>query len=132
MKAGSIVLALALTLCATATAQVQSTATEHSHNATFHHPDKIEFKSGPPSLPHGAKIAVLEGDPTKEGTFTIRVWLPDGYKIPPHTHPQTERVTVISGTFNLGMGEKFDQAATEAMPSGTFGHWPTGMKHFAW
>ncbi len=95
-------------------------------------PEAIEWKDGPPSLPPGAKIAVLEGDPTKEGPFVFRVKAPDGYRIPPHTHPKTERVTVISGTFNIGMGDKFDQTATTAMPTGTYGYWGTGMKHYVW
>jgi quercetin dioxygenase-like cupin family protein len=94
--------------------------------------DKIKWQEGPPSLPKGAMIAVLEGDPTKEGAFVFRVKLPDGYRIPPHTHPKTERVTVLSGTFNIGMGEKFDEMAGKAMPAGTYGHWATGMKHFVW
>ena len=92
----------------------------------------IKWKDGPPSLPKGARIAVLEGDPSKEGPFVFRVKVPDGYRIPPHTHPKTERVTVISGTFNLGMGEKFDDKAGRAMPAGTYGYWPAGMKHFVW
>jgi hypothetical protein len=62
----------------------------------------------------------------------MRLLMPDGYKIAPHTHPKVEHVTVISGTFNLGMGEKFDESAGRAMPAGTFGFWPAGMKHFAW
>ena len=95
-------------------------------------PGKIEWKDRPASLPKGAKIAVLEGDPTKEGPFVFRVKVPDGYRIPVHTHPKRERVTVISGTFNIGMGEKFDIKATKAMPAGTYGHWATGMKHFDW
>ena len=107
-------------------------AQETHNNASIHTPEKIQWKPGPPSLPPGAKMAVLEGDPTKEGPFTMRVLLPDGYKVQPHTHPATEHVTVISGTFNIGMGDKFDQAATQVMPAGSFGHWPAGMKHFAW
>jgi len=99
---------------------------------SIHTPAQIKWVDGPPSLPAGAKFAVLEGDPSKEGFFTMRVRLPDGYKIPPHTHGKIEYVTVIGGTFNFGMGEKFDQAATKEMPAGTFGFWPTGMKHFAW
>ena len=95
-------------------------------------PDKLDWKDGPPSLPKGAKIAVLEGDPSKEGPFVFRVKVPDGYKIPPHTHPKPERVTVISGTFNIGMGDKFDAAKGEAMPAGTYGTWPAKMKHFVW
>lgn len=92
----------------------------------------IQWKSGPASLPAGAKSAVLEGDPSKEGFFTMRLWLPDGFKVSPHSHPKVEHITVISGTFNLGMGEKFDQSATREMPAGTFGFWPAEMKHFAW
>ena len=67
---------------------------------------EIQWKSGPASLPAGAKFAVLEGDPSKEGFFTMRLWLPDGFKIPPHSHPKVEHITVISGTFNLGMGDR--------------------------
>jgi quercetin dioxygenase-like cupin family protein len=93
---------------------------------------EIQWKDGPPSLPAGAKVAVLQGDPSKEGFFTMRLWFPDGFKIPPHWHPKVEHVTVISGTFNIGMGDKFDQTATQAMPAGTFGFWPADMKHFAW
>jgi quercetin dioxygenase-like cupin family protein len=79
-----------------------------------------------------AQIAVLEGDPSKEGAFVFRVKVPDGYRIPPHTHPKTERVTIISGTFNIGMGEKFDEKTTKALPAGTYGYWEAGMKHFVW
>lgn len=93
---------------------------------------KIEWKKGPPSLPPGAEIAVLEGDPSKSGPFVFRLKVPDGFTIPPHVHPKAERVTVIAGTFNIAMGEKIDKSAGEAMPAGSFGYWPAGMKHFAW
>ena len=93
---------------------------------------KIVWKDGPSSLPKGAQIAVLEGDPSKEGPFVFRVKVPDGYRIPLHTHPKTERVTIISGTFNIGMGETFDEMATKALPAGTYGFWEAGMKHFVW
>src|SRR5262245_13103211 len=89
---------------------------------------RIAWKDGPPSLPKGAQIAVLEGDPNKEGPFVFRVKVPDGYRIPPHTHPKTERVTIISGTFKLGMGEKFDEKALQAMPAGTYGYWEADRK----
>ncbi len=93
---------------------------------------QVKWTNGPASLPAGAKLAVLEGDPAKEVFFTMRLWLPDGFEISPHWHPKVEHVTVISGTFNLGMGEKFDQAGGREMPAGTFGFWPAGMRHFAW
>jgi quercetin dioxygenase-like cupin family protein len=94
--------------------------------------DSIKWREGPASLPKGALMAVLEGDPSKEGPFVFRVKIPDGYRVPPHTHPKVERITVISGTFNVGMGEKFDEKATKPMPAGTYGYWPAGMKHFVW
>jgi quercetin dioxygenase-like cupin family protein len=93
---------------------------------------EIKWREGPPSLPKGAMIAVLEGDPTKEGPFVFRLKLPDAYRVPPHTHPKTERVTVISGNFYLGMGDKHDERAGQAMHAGAYGHWAAGMKHFAW
>jgi quercetin dioxygenase-like cupin family protein len=95
-------------------------------------PKDIEWKEGPPSLPKGAKIALLEGDPSREGLFTMRVAFPDGTVVAPHRHSQIEHVTVISGTLNLGVGEKFEREKTAAMPAGSFGHWPVGMAHFGW
>src|SRR4029077_21271494 len=95
-------------------------------------PNRIAWQEGPASIPPGSKLAVMEGNPSKEGPFVMRLWLPDGYRIPPHTHPKPERVTVISGTFNIGMGDKFDASKGEAMPAGTFGTWAPGMKHYVW
>jgi quercetin dioxygenase-like cupin family protein len=91
----------------------------------------LKWSDGPPSLPAGAKIAVLEGDPGKEGMFTIRLQMPAGYKIPAHTHPTDEHVTVISGSCMLGMGPKFDEAAAKEMPAGAYAVMPAGMQHFA-
>jgi quercetin dioxygenase-like cupin family protein len=115
---------------ALASAQHDSAAPLSDH--AIHLPTQIKWADGPPSLPRGAKFAVLEGDPAKDGFFTMRIRVPDGYEIPPHTHPKVEHVTVISGAFNFGMGEKFGRAETKEMPAGTFGFWPAGMKHFAW
>ena len=118
------------------TVVTSATAADPSHEtmegAELFAAEDIKWVDGPPSLPKGASIAVLEGDPTKEGPFVFRVKVPDGYRIPPHTHPKTERVTVISGTFHIGMGETFDQKVARAMPVGTYGHWAPGMKHFVW
>src|SRR5579871_1432230 len=126
---GALLAALAL-----AGALAPSPADEHagSMKPSIYRPDELKWRDGPPSLPPGAKIVVLEGDPAKEGPFVFRVKVSDGYRVPPHTHPKTERVTVISGTLNIGMGEKFDEKAGKTMPAGTYGHWPEGMKHFAW
>lgn len=98
----------------------------------LHVPDKLAWKKGPESLPAGAEIAVLEGDPSKTGPFVFRVKVPDGYAIPPHTHPRAERVTVMAGTFNIAMSDKPDKSHGQEMPTGSFGYWPAGMKHYVW
>ena len=70
-------------------------------------PDQVKFGPAPPFLPPGAQLAVLEGDPmASSGDFTIRLKMPDGYRIAPHTHPHRENVTVISGTLKVGMGDQ--------------------------
>jgi quercetin dioxygenase-like cupin family protein len=107
-------------------------AQDHEEEFALVRPDDVKWRDGPSSLPSGSKIAVLEGDPMKEGPFVIRLRLPDGYRIPPHTHPKTERLTVISGTFNIGMGDKLDTREGRTMPAGSFGYWGAGMKHFVW
>src|SRR5947208_15276089 len=71
-------------------------------------PKDLKWSDAPPVLPREAKLAVLEGDPSKEGPFVMRVRMPDGYKIPPHTHTKQERVTVLSGTSYVGMGDHLD------------------------
>ena len=94
-------------------------------------PSELQWGAAPPGLPAGAQLAVLDGDPNKEGPFTVRLKAPGGYKIMPHTHPTAEHVTVISGTLRLGMGDKFDEAAAREMMVGSYGVLPAGMKHFA-
>jgi ChrR-like protein with cupin domain len=95
-------------------------------------PAEIKWADAPPFLTKGAKFTVLSGDPGAAGPFAIRLKLPAGYKISPHWHPTDEIVTVISGTFSLGMGEKFDQASMKALPAGGFAVLPAEMRHYAW
>ena len=94
-------------------------------------PDATQWGPAPAILPAGAKLAVLDGDPTKPGLYTMRLSMPDGYRIPPHFHPADEHVTVISGKFQVGMGDTFDAAKLSTLPAGTFGMIPAGMRHFA-
>ena len=101
------------------------------HREMIYRAAEIKWTEAPASLPKGAQIAILEGDLSKEEPFVFRVKLPDGYRIAAHTHPKAERVTVITGTLNIGMGDKFDETKLKPMPTGTFGTWPAGMKHFA-
>jgi quercetin dioxygenase-like cupin family protein len=95
-------------------------------------PTTIEWRPGPAALPPGAKMTALEGDPTKDGPFVVRFQFPEGYHVPPHTHPKTERVTVISGILYLATGEALDRSSAKKLPAGSFGYWPAGMKHTAW
>jgi quercetin dioxygenase-like cupin family protein len=93
--------------------------------------EEIKWTPGPPSLPPGAQAAVLYGDPGKEGLFALRLKLPKGYRIPAHYHPKPEIVTVISGTFRLGMGETPDSTKARALPTGSFFAFEPGMAHYA-
>lgn len=99
---------------------------------TYHPISKIQWMDGPPTLPRGTKLAVLEGDPAKPGLFTMRIKFPAGMHVMPHSHSQTEHATVIAGTLHIGMGQKFDSAATRPLVAGSFGFWPAGMTHYAW
>ncbi|HEX2896449.1 MAG TPA: cupin domain-containing protein, partial [candidate division Zixibacteria bacterium] len=92
----------------------------------------LTWTEGPKSLPAGAKMAVLEGDPTKAGLFTLRFKLPANYKVPAHWHPADEHVTVLAGSFSMGLGEKFDEKALKELPIAGFAVMPTGVRHFAW
>ena len=103
-----------------------------SKEMAVHNPGNIKWEAGPPSLPPGAKRAILEGDSAKKGPFVMRLQMPDGYHIPPHTHPATERVTVISGELQVAMGEKLERSTAHKLTAGTYGYWPAGMKHAAW
>ncbi len=106
-------------------------AAEEMGGHTMVSPDAVEWSSGPASIPPGAEAAVLFGDPSKEGLFALRLKMPDGYAIAPHTHPKPEVVTVISGAFKLGMGETADESKAEALPAGSFFALPPDMAHFA-
>jgi hypothetical protein len=85
-----------------------------------------------PSLPPGAKIAVIEGPMSEAVPFTVRIKLPADYKLPAHWHPAVERVTVLSGTFNIGMGDKFDPQKTTALGPGSVIIMQPQTNHFAW
>ena len=91
----------------------------------------IKWAAAPPSLPKGAQIAVLSGDPGKAEPFVMRVKVPAGYKMAAHTHPTDENLTVISGTLEIGMGDKLDPKKVEALKAGGYVLMPKGMHHYA-
>ncbi len=79
----------------------------------------------------GVQMAVLSGDPNGTGPYAIRLKMVDGNQIAPHWHPQDENVTVISGTLQVGMGEKFDAAALKPLPAGSHANMPKEMRRYA-
>jgi quercetin dioxygenase-like cupin family protein len=103
----------------------------HAQKTETPKPAKLVWGPAPPSLPAGARAAVVSGDPTKAGPFTLDLAMPNGYRIPPHFHPTAENVTVKSGTFLFGMGDKLDRKAMKKMKKGESGSIPANMHHFA-
>lgn len=94
--------------------------------------DQVRWASAPPVLPAGAELAVLEGNPAESGPVTMRLRMPAGYEIPAHWHSMVERVTVLSGSFHVGMGDKLDRTASQTLEPGGFVSLPAKMHHFAW
>jgi hypothetical protein len=100
------------------------------HNAFT--PDQVSWGPAPPFVPAGAQLAVLEGDPmAASGDYTVRLKMPDGYKFPPHWHPKRENVTIVSGSFKVGMGDRFDASQMALFPAGSFAYMDPAMHHYA-
>jgi len=105
-------------------------AQERGHGHTVAFPDSLKWVEAAP-LP-GTSMAVVQGDPAKDGLFVYRLRMPAGYRIPPHLHKASENVTVLSGVFFIGLGEKFDQGKGQQLPSGGFASIPPNHPHYAW
>lgn len=117
-----------------AIAPVALNAQDHGNKSSGHimvKPEDVKWMDGPPSIPPGAKFAVIEGDPKIAGLFTMRLWFPADYKIGAHWHPADEHITVISGTFLMGLGDKFDDGKLHPLSTGSFAVMATGTRHFA-
>lgn len=94
-------------------------------------PEAIKWTQ-PAAYAKGAQFAVIKGDPTKEGYYVVRLKVPAGFKIPAHTHPNDENVTVLSGSFNIGTGSKLDEAKGHKVKTGGYSFVAKGMTHYAW
>ncbi|MGK7868808.1 cupin domain-containing protein [Falsiroseomonas sp. E2-1-a20] len=128
LRATAIGLAALFTFSGSAAAQqAQSQPRQH----VIQTPEEMRWGPGPASLPKGAEAVTLHGNPSTDGLFTLRLRLPAGYMIPPHTHPRPEIVTVISGTFHLGTGETINREEAKPLPAGSFFAFSPGMAHFA-
>ena len=92
----------------------------------------IVWKDAPPTLPKGAKICVLEGDPKAAGLFTMRLRMPAGARVEPHTHPRPERVTVLSGEAQVGFGDAFERKGMTSFFAGDFYVNPPESHHYVY
>jgi len=91
----------------------------------------MKWGPAPAVFPKGAKMAVLQGDPSKGELFTVRLDIPKGYRIAPHFHPTDEHITVISGDFLVGMGDKIDTKGAMDLKAGGFATAPAKAHHWA-
>jgi quercetin dioxygenase-like cupin family protein len=127
LKKGLFSLFVALSLALAAGAAALATAMAAAPTVVT--PNAVQWK--PVAGISGAQSAVLFGDPTKAGSeYAIRYKLADGVKFPPHTHPKLEQVTVLSGTFLVAVGSKWDASKLNALPAGTFVAIPAGLPHY--
>jgi quercetin dioxygenase-like cupin family protein len=94
--------------------------------------ESTQWGDAPPIVPPGAKIAVLDGNPGAEVPYTVKLKFPAHYKIPPHSHPKDEHVTILQGKLFFGMGETFDTARGKPLSVGGFTTMTTGMNHYAY
>jgi len=92
----------------------------------------VKWGDAPPVFAKGAKMAVLSGDPGKDGWFVARLQMPANYKIAPHWHSQDEDLTVISGTMYLAEGDKMEMGHAHGMKVGAFHHLPAKTHHYAY
>jgi len=121
-----------LLVVAAVIAVVGSASAQDVMKVTLVKPDSLTWKDNP-NIPKGGQVAVLVGDPTKAGEVIVqRVKLPANYKVPPHTHPYAETVTVISGSVGFGMGEKFDATKGEMVKAGALFAQPAKHAHYVW
>lgn len=127
MKRVATVVSVALLLAGAGYAGIAGADAAH----TMLTPNDLKWGPAPPALPKGAKIAVLQGDPGKSGPFVLRLMTPGAYTLGPHWHSQDEQLTVISGTFYLGYGDKLERKQARALPAGGFHYLPAKEHHFA-
>ena len=94
--------------------------------------DKIEWRNAGPNLPKGTEIAVLEGNPKKEGMFTIRLKTPKNMKLAVHQHPGPERVTILQGDLYVGFGDSFNKEIGTKFSAGSFYVNPKNENHYVY
>lgn len=120
---------LAAAVLSQAPAQAQDAKTDAGKDLEIN-ASQLKWGPAPAVLPKGASFAVLAGDPFKEGLYVVRLKLPSGYRVSAHSHPTDEFITVLSGNFYLGMGDKIDAAHGKPLTTGGFVVAPAKMNHY--
>jgi quercetin dioxygenase-like cupin family protein len=132
--------AILLALSAVAQTKPGSTATTTRGGHVALRPDALswvpmsaDLMEGTPAfeLAQPPQVSLVDGDPSQAGPFTLRIRLAAGTRVPPHWHPTDEHITVLQGHFALGMGDQYDEASLEDLPSGSYASMPKRMAHFA-
>ena len=93
-------------------------------------PGEMKWQSQGGLAASGMEQLNLVGDPAKPGPYTLRLKFPKGMRIAPHTHPDSREVTILSGTYATGYGEKFDPAGLKILPAGSFYTEPANIPHY--
>src|SRR5215470_772503 len=124
IKLGLVLFVAGVTLCAVAVAQT----TDPSVVALT--PVEMKWTSQGSLAAPGMEQVNLVGDPSKPGPYTLRLRFPKGFKVAPHTHPDSREVTILSGTFATGYGVRFDSASLKILPAGSFYTEPANVSHY--
>jgi quercetin dioxygenase-like cupin family protein len=117
-----------------AVASLPATHTAVRPDALRWTPMSSDLMEGTPAFALAAppQVSLLEGDPSQAGSsFTLRIKLAAGTRVPPHWHPTDEHITVLQGRFSLGMGDEYNEASLQELPTGSYASMPKGMTHFA-
>jgi len=108
-----------------------STDMQHPEGHVMLNTSDLKWMDAPPGLPKGAQVAVLSGDPSKPGPFTMRAMFPANYKVPPHWHPSYENVVVLEGTLYMGSGDMIDESKAMELQTNGFSGIPAKAHHYA-
>lgn len=132
-KSASSVLLLGAALTLTSLTHAAPVPTEPGQNLSgvtiIPGSEAVKWQPAPPMFPHGTKIAILTGDTAKPGPFTLRVMMPSGSFIPPHTHNLDEMLTVISGDIQHFVGQDLSATQQRHLGPGGFVHLPVNVPH---
>jgi quercetin dioxygenase-like cupin family protein len=113
-------------------ALLMSASTFAADNRIFGSPKDLNWGAAPPTFPKGAKVAVLHGDPGAPGLYVLRLRVPSGYRIAPHSQPQDRQLTVLSGAIYLGYGDTWDPKHTSVMKAGGFHTMAADQSYFGY